>query len=137
MSGPALKQLHAHRSIHDGALSEGKKLTTLLINLVIEKRNIEAGEVADALIEHWETRTIAHADAEEEGFYKEKVEQDPSLTEVVTMLKRDHAIVRILVDDIKIILAKEGVNEEVLDRFRSVAQIVHIHSREEEKYLLE
>jgi uncharacterized protein related to proFAR isomerase len=137
MSGPALKQLHAHRSIHDGALSEGKKLTTLLNNLVIEKRDIEAGEVADALIEHWETRTIAHADAEEEGFYKEKVEQDPSLTEVVTMLKRDHAIVRILVDDIKIILAKEGVNEEVLDRFRSVAQIVHIHSREEEKYLLE
>jgi hypothetical protein len=134
MSGPSLRQLHAHRSIHDGAFAEAKRLTELLEKLYSDGRKEHILEVADALVEHWEKRIIAHAEAEEEGFYKEKIEQDPSLFEKITMLKRDHDIIRILVAEIKSLL-QEPTNQEMLARFHALLLINHIHSREEEKFL--
>ncbi|MDQ0339087.1 hemerythrin superfamily protein [Caldalkalibacillus uzonensis] len=136
MSGPALEQLHAHRSIHDGTLAEAKNLTQLLEQLYAEKRIKHSQEVADALLEHWETRALAHAQAEEEGFYPERVKQKPELAETVSMLKRDHDLMRILVDEIKTMMSQEGASEEVLVRFKALLLINRIHSRDEERRLL-
>jgi hypothetical protein len=135
MSGPSLRQLHAHRSIHDGAFAEAKRLTELLEQLYSDERKKHILEVADALVEHWEKRIIAHAQAEEEGFYKEKIEQDPSLLEKIAMFKRDHDLMRRLVADIKDVLSQKRVDKEMLDRFRALLHINNIHSREEEKFL--
>ncbi|WP_044748718.1 hypothetical protein [Bacillus alveayuensis] len=135
MSGPSLRQLQAHRSIHDGAFVEAKHLTELLEQLHSDGREEQILEVADALIEHWEMRIIAHAESEEEGFYKEKIAQDPSLLEKIVMFKRDHDLMRRLVADIKDVLSQKRVDKEMLDRFRALLLINHIHSREEEKFL--
>ncbi len=134
MSGPSLKQLHAHRSIHDGAFSEGKNLINLLGSLYAKGQMEHTKKVAEAIIEHWETRTLAHAQAEEEGFYQELADRNPDLAEKITKFKRDHDLIRILVEEMKELLA-EGVNDEVLDRFKALVHITRIHSREEERYL--
>ena len=137
LSGPALKQLHAHRAIHDGALSEGIQLTDLLVQLLKENRIEHSRVVATALIEHWETRTLAHAEAEEEGFYNDMAQQKPELSETVIMLRRDHDLIRLLVAEVKSSLAHEELSEAIMDRFKTIAQIVRIHSEHEEKYLLD
>lgn len=137
MSGPALKQLHAHRSIHDGTLSEGIQLTELLVQLLRENRMEHFRVVAADLVEHWETRTLAHAEAEEEGFYKEVAQQQPDLSETIIMLRRDHDLIRLLVAEVKSSLSEEGESEAIMDRFKAIVQIVRIHSDHEEKYLLE
>jgi len=134
MSGPSLRQLDAHRSIHDGAFIEAKHLTDLLEKLYEEKKNDALQEVADALVEHWEMRIIAHAQSEEEGFYKEKLEGEPQLVETIAMLKRDHDLLRMLVAEIKQRMQTE-INRDVLDRFRALLFINEIHSREEERLL--
>lgn len=134
MSGPSLRQLDAHRSIHDGAFMEAKHLTDLLEKLYEEKKTAALQEAADALVEHWEMRVIAHAQSEEEGFYQEKLAQEPQLLETIAMLKRDHDLVRMLVADIKQRMQTE-VNRGVLERFRALLFINEIHSREEERLL--
>ncbi len=135
MAGPSLRQLHAHRSIHEGAYVEARDGLELLEKLRRFGRGEQAREAANLLVEHWETRTLAHAQAEEEGFYQEQAAQKPELAETVTMLRRDHALMRILVDEIKQILPAEGVTEAVVDRFKALMLIVSIHSREEESLL--
>lgn len=70
-------------------------------------------------VEHWEMRIIDHAQSEEEGFYKEKVEGEPQLVETIAMLKRDHDLLRMLVAEIKQRIQTE-VNRDVLDRFRTL-----------------
>lgn len=137
MSGPALKHLFSHQSIHEGYYSEGRDLTELLVSLHLEERKTDCLEVADALVEHWETRTIAHADSEEEGFYLEVMKNHPELTTQVTKLIRDHDLLRMIVSDVKERISEEGVSMEVIDRFKTILLLVDIHNREEEKHLFE
>lgn len=137
MSGPSLNKLTAHRSIHDGALTEGRDLLRV-IDKVFQEGNVEQAKIgADALVEHWETRTIAHADAEEDGFYKKKLKENPDIELTLAMLKRDHDLLRTLVIEIKQLLAEDGINNEVIDRFKAIYVLVQIHNRDEESLLLE
>ena len=71
MSGPALKQLQAHRAIHEGGLSGAVGKTELLIEFLQEGDLKSADRAADELIDYWKSRVISHADAEEEGLYQE------------------------------------------------------------------
>jgi len=135
MSGPALRHLSSHQSIHDGYYTEGRDLTELLISLNKEERIDDCLEVARVLVEHWETRMIAHADAEEEGFYLEVVEKQPELTEQVTKLIRDHELLRMVVADVKGLINEKGKMNEVIELFLMILLLVKIHSREEEKHL--
>lgn len=137
MSGPSLHKLTAHRSIHNGALSEARDLLEVLEQVYQEKHTEHATLAARALIEHWETRTIAHADSEEDGFYQKKLEDDPGLQEIIISLKRDHHLFRTLIGDIKQIITEHGVNDDVIDRFKTIYVLVQIHNRDEEIYLLE
>ncbi|SDZ43036.1 Hemerythrin HHE cation binding domain-containing protein [Evansella caseinilytica] len=135
MSGPALRKLHSHKSIHDGAVTEGRDIMTLLEDVYKKKQEKHAKIAAAALIEHWETRILAHADAEEEGLYLDIKKQRPDLQETITKLIRDHELIRILVKETKTMLDDSSVTEEVIDRFKAVYVLVQLHSREEENYL--
>jgi hypothetical protein len=140
MSGPSLYKLDAHRSIHDGVVSEGRELLDLLLKVRQEKAEHQERNTriaAEALVDHWEKRLVAHADSEEENFYQEKVEQNPDLTDAVVGLKRDHELFRIIVREIKGLMDSEGITEGVIDRFKAIGVLAEIHNHEEEKYLLE
>ncbi|WP_458412830.1 hemerythrin domain-containing protein [Schinkia sp. CFF1] len=137
MSGPSLHKLTAHRSIHNGSLTEARDLLEVLEKVFQEGQMEHALLAARTLVEHWETRTIAHADSEEDGFYQKKIEENPDLQELIIMLKRDHQLFRTLIDDIKQILdEKNEVNHDVIDRFKTIYVLVQIHNRDEETYLL-
>ena len=137
MSGPALKKRESHSSIHDSAINEAEELTELLRSCY-EKSNHEKDlEVAYVLVEHWETRTLRHAESEEEGLYKELEEQNPDLRDKILQLKRDHQLLRNLVQDIKEILSKKGVTKRVIESFESLIIIDLLHNRDEEKLLQE
>ncbi|MEH6987632.1 hemerythrin domain-containing protein [Cytobacillus firmus] len=135
MAGPALKNHFSHQSIHDGYYTEGRDLTEVLVKLSREGREKECGIAAEALVEHWETRTIAHADSEEEGFYQEVMKDKPDLKEEVIKLIRDHDLLRMLVSDLKERIPHDGVTEEVIDRFKTILLLVDIHNQAEERVL--
>lgn len=137
MSGPSLRQLHAHHAIHEGGLSGAVAKTEEVEELLALKEAEVAGQAADHLIEYWETRILSHADAEEDGFYQEMVAKNPSLEEAVTRLKRDHELLRIIVQDVKNMLAEDGLTAEVLHQFHALLVVNAIHSREEERLLFQ
>ncbi|RAZ68338.1 hemerythrin domain-containing protein [Planococcus maitriensis] len=137
MSGPSLRQLHAHHAIHEGALSGAIAKTEEMEDLLRAKEFEVARQAADHLVEYWETRIISHADAEEEGFYQEMLEKDPGLEEVVEKLSRDHDLLRIIAKDIKEMLTEKGLTYEVMQQFHALLVVNAIHSRDEERLLLE
>lgn len=133
--GPALKQLHSHHAIHEGGLSGAIQKTNNFLEL-LKSRELEAANLAaDDLLDYWETRVISHADAEESGFYQEKVEENPTLRDDVIKLERDHDLLRIIVKDIKEIRSEHGLNEAVIQRFYALLTVNEIHSRDEERLL--
>lgn len=135
MSGPALRQLHAHRAIHEGGLSGAIGKTSDMMDY-LKQGNLETAErAADDLIDYWKTRVISHADAEESGFYLEIAEQNPELKDAITMLTRDHDLLRIIVQDIEKLRETEGLSSGVLHRFHSLMVVNKIHSRDEERLL--
>jgi hypothetical protein len=136
LSGPSLRKLEAHRSIHEAAFFEAKELTELLVKLYTEGKKEPGLEVASALVESWEKRTIAHADSEEEGLYKENLQKNPELIPILTMLKRDHELLRTIVAECKTILEEQSLTDELLRNFQALLVVMQIHSREEEKHLL-
>lgn len=136
-SGPSLRQLHAHHAIHQGGLTGAITKTQEMEDLLRAKEFDVARQAADHLVEYWETRVISHADAEEEGFYMEMLEQDPSLEDAVAKLTRDHDLLRIIAADIKKMLKEEGLTYEVMQQFHALLVVNAIHSRDEERLLLE
>ncbi|MHA6259423.1 hypothetical protein ACXYMX_05845 [Sporosarcina sp. CAU 1771] len=135
MSGPALRQLHAHRAIHEGGLSGAISKTSNMMDYLKQGDLETAEKAANDLIDYWKTRVISHADAEESGFYLEIANENPELKESITMLTRDHDLLRIIVKDIEEIRETEGLSPEVLHRFHSLMVINEIHSRDEERLL--
>ncbi|MEX2415553.1 MAG: hemerythrin domain-containing protein [Paenibacillaceae bacterium] len=133
MSGPALKHWDSHSSIHEAALNEAAELTELLRQCITKHDYEKALEVAYITIEHWETRTLCHAEAEEEGLYVELVEQHPEVKETIIALTRDHSLMRYLAIEIKQILQDQGNFDEVLKRFDAIILIDLLHNKAEEK----
>ena len=89
MSGPALRQLHAHRAIHEGGLS-GTVMKTRDMMEHLREGELETAYLAgDDLISHWKTRVISHEEAEKNGFYKDIADENPAVQEAITMLTRD------------------------------------------------
>jgi len=69
MSGPNFLKKDAHSSIHEAALNEAKELRGLFQKCLLHKDMEKARQVAEITIEHWEARTLKHAESEEEGLY--------------------------------------------------------------------
>lgn len=136
MSGPGLNQRDAHHAIHRAAFSEAERLTLLLRQALRAGDQPSALQVAALLIEHWQTRTLRHAEAEETGWYREVLAERPELQSDVIALTRDHELLRILLDEIQGILAARGAAAGVVERFEAMLLLNGIHSREEERRLL-
>lgn len=135
MSGKGLKHVDSHSAIHEAALEEARELNGILGKLVNDNQMDKALEIAYIAIEHWETRTLRHADAEEEGLYKELVEESPELKNDVIALTRDHDILRFLVKEIKQSLETEGFNQGVLEMLHTLVHVDAFHNQEEERIL--
>lgn len=136
MSGPALKQLAAHHSIHEAAGNEAEELTQILRQTIADGDESKIVEVAYVLLEHWETRTLRHAASEEEGFYLEVLEMHPELEKDIVRLKRDHELMKILAGEIKNMLKQVGYTAGILERFEALILINVLHGREEESKIL-
>ncbi|GGE50393.1 hypothetical protein GCM10011391_31410 [Pullulanibacillus camelliae] len=137
MSGPALRHKSSHASIHEAALNEARELTELLDELLRKEELDKALETAYVTLEHWETRTLKHAESEEEGLYKEIANASPELQDEITALIRDHALLRELVAQIKELLANEGACKEVVQRFYALIIVDELHNHLEETVLPE
>lgn len=135
MSGPGLKHIDSHSAIHDAALNEAIELNDILEALYKKNDLDRALETAYVAVEQWETRTLQHATSEEEGLYKELVEESPELKDEVVALTRDHDLLRILVKEIKEILDNQGFSDDVLQRFQALVLVDLIHNRDEERIL--
>lgn len=138
MSGPALKQLHSHRAIHEGGLSGAVMKTEDLVELLEQGDHNTAAQAVDDLIDYWKTRVISHADAEESGFYKEILETKPELENEIIQLTRDHDLIRLIVADIEEMWsADKQVTPEMMQKFYGLMVVNELHSREEERLLFE
>lgn len=137
MSGPSLRQLHAHHSIHEGGLSGAITKTEELEEFMQAGEHVVAKYAAHHLIDYWETRIISHADAEEEigGFYDEKLNQQQELATAIIQLKRDHDLMKMILKNIKDTLATEELNDAILQQFQALIILNNLHSREEERLL--
>lgn len=135
MSGPGLKHAESHAAIHEAALNEARELNEILAKLLEHNDLEKALEIAYVTVEHWETRTLRHAEAEERGLYKELEEENPELSDSIIALKRDHDTLRYLVKRIKDTLDTDGITKTVLEQFYSLVHVDEYHNLEEERIL--
>jgi hypothetical protein len=136
MSGPSLKKTESHSSIHEAALNEAKELRNLYQKCLEDGEHEKALQVAEIAIEHWETRTLKHAEAEEEGLYKDMVEEKPALEKLVNQLTRDHDLMRRIVEDMKERLQTQKADYRMITLFDSLVIIDEIHNEDEMNKLL-
>jgi hypothetical protein len=135
-TGPSLRKLDSHSAIHHGAYVEARDLTEITDKLYYDEREEDCLKAADALVEYWETRIIAHADTEDESFYNELLEKKPELKRDLHMLSRDHELFRIIIGNIKKQLEEEvKVTKTILNQFHALLVIKEIHNQGEENTL--
>lgn len=136
VTGPALRQLESHQSIHAGAHAEARDLAEMTDKLFEENRQEDCLKAAKVLLEYIESRIIAHADAEDEGFYLETLEKKPELQKEIHMLMRDHDLMRKIVKNIKTQIEKEDeVTKVIINQFHSIIIIHELHAQGEEENL--
>src|SRR5690625_2717413 len=135
-SGPALRQLTSHRAIHDAAQAQARELTEITLQLFKENREEDCLKTAKVLIEHWEDKIIAHADAEDEGFYQDLLKEGDIPEKGIYMLMRDHDLFRKIVEYIKSqINEQHKVTQENIYEFYSLLVINDFHHKGEEETL--
>lgn len=135
-SGPALAQKTAHRAIHDGAQAHAKAITANVIQLFHEKKEDECMTAAKELVQHWEEKIIAHADAEDEGLYQDLLEGDDVPDKGLYMLMRDHDLFRKIAAQINENLEKHGkVTQEIIYEFTTLIILNDFHHQGEEETL--
>ena len=136
MSGPSLRKKDAHSSIHEAALNEVKELRELYQKCLENGEKEKALQVLEVAIEHWETRTLKHAEAEEEGLYKEMTEENPDLVSTVIQLSRDHDLMRRIVEKMKFRLQTHEPDQRMITLLDSLVIIDEIHNEDEMNRLL-
>ncbi|WP_051591112.1 hemerythrin domain-containing protein [Bacillus sp. UNC438CL73TsuS30] len=136
MSGPSLRKQDAHTSIHESALNEAKELRTLLYKCLKEEQKEKALKVAEVTIEHWESRTLQHAESEEEGLYKEMAEEKPYLRPLITQLTRDHDLMRRIVEQMRNLLIQDEIDDRMISLLDSLIIVDSIHNEDEMNKLL-
>ncbi|WP_075981905.1 hemerythrin domain-containing protein [Bacillus massilinigeriensis] len=136
MTGPSLKKQEAHSTIHEAALNEARELNKLFRKCLEKREKERALQIAEIAIEHWESRTLKHAEAEEEGLYKDLVEERPELQKTIHQLTRDHDLMRVIVDHLKTSLHSQTPNDQMLTLLDTLIVIDEIHNEEEMNKLL-
>lgn len=136
MSGPSLRKTDAHSSIHEASLNEALELRDIFRKCLEDGETDKALQVLEVTIEHWETRTLKHAEEEEEGLYKDIINENPDLVHTVIQLTRDHDLMRRIVDNIKDRLQTQEPNMEIVTLLDSLVIIDLIHNEDEMNKLL-
>ena len=136
MSGPSLTKRESHHAIHEAAFAEAEELTRLLRQAALAGDCSRALQLAGVLVEHWQTRTLRHAEAEEQGWYREVARERPELQADILQLTRDHDLLRMLLGEIEQIIATRGWVAGIVERFEAMLLLNAIHSRTEEQRLL-
>ncbi|MCL6453528.1 MAG: hypothetical protein K6T78_07855 [Alicyclobacillus sp.] len=135
MSGPGLTQRDTHHAIHQAALEEAVHLTRMLKSVSAQGDSVKALQLCDVLLEHWDTRILAHADAEETGLYQDLVRADASKSSAIIRLTRDHDLLRTLHAETQRLLSERGWTAGVIERLEALLLLDAIHSRDEESFL--
>ena len=135
MTGPSLKHQHSHEAIHEAALGEARELTDILAKCLQEGEQDKAYQVADIVIEHWETRTLKHAEAEEEGLYQDVLTEKPDMIGTITELSHDHDLMRRIVQNIKERM-QSRVDEQIYLWMEALIIIDKLHNEDEMAKLL-
>lgn len=136
MSGPSLKQHEAHSSIHEAALNEARELRELLSICLKKNDKKKAVQVAEIIVEHWELRTLKHAESEEEGLYKDLVTEKPQFNKIIIELTRDHDLMRRTVEKIKGLLLSDEIDDQMIKLIDGLITIDVIHNEDEMEKLL-
>lgn len=136
LSGPSLKKKDSHSSIHEAALNEARELGELYRKCLEDGQKEKALQVAEITIEHWELRTLKHAESEEEGLYKELVEENPELEKTIIQLTRDHDLMRRVVDQMKELLQKDDPDDRMITLMDGLVIIDMLHNEDEMSKLL-
>ena|SRR5690625_477482 len=135
-TGPALKQLTSHRSIHDAGQAQARSLTEEVMQLFEENQTEECLQAAQALIQHWEEKIIAHADAEDESFFQELLAGEQIPDKHIYMMMRDHDLFRQIAAHIKESVTEQGkVTMNHIYEFNTLLILNSFHHKGEEKYL--
>ncbi|MEH7085196.1 hemerythrin domain-containing protein [Neobacillus drentensis] len=96
----------------------------------------KALQVIEVAIEHWESRTLKHAEAEEDGLYKDMIEANPDMVTTVIQLTRDHDLMRRIVDNLKNLLQIDEPNQRMISLLDSLVIIDQIQNDDEMNKLL-
>ncbi|NHC41754.1 hemerythrin domain-containing protein [Bacillus sp. MM2020_1] len=136
MSGPSLRKRDAHSSIHEAALNEALELRELFQRCLEDNETEKALQVIEVAIEHWESRTLKHAEAEEEGLYKDIVDENPDMISTVIQLTRDHDLMRRIVETLKNRLQSQKPDQQMVTLLDSLVIIDKIHNADEMNKLL-
>ncbi|WP_410993456.1 hypothetical protein [Bacillus cereus] len=131
-----MKKRDAHSSIHEAALNEARELRELFWACLQEEQKEKAIQVAEIIIEHWESRTLKHAEAEEEGLYKEIVEENNEMEKIIIQLTRDHDLMRRIVEEMKERLQIKEPDKQMIMLIDSLIIIDEIHNEDEMENLL-
>ena len=135
-TGPGLRKTDSHSAIHEAALHEAKELRNIFRKCIEEGDKAKALQVAEVAIDHWESRTLKHADSEEEGLYKELKDKDPKLEKLINQLTRDHDLMRRIVATMKKSLETEEADHRMIPLLDSLIIIDEIHNDDEMNKLL-
>jgi len=136
LSGPSLRKPDAHSSIHDAALNEAVELRDLFQKCLEDGEKEKAFQVIEVAIEHWESRTLKHAEAEEEGLYKDIVDENPDMISTVIQLTRDHDLMRRIVENMKERLQSHQPDQRMITLLDTLVIIDQIHNEDEMNKLL-
>ena len=134
MSGPALLQHDSHQAIHEAAYEEAKALTELLQSLDSEQF-LQHQKVIDLLLEHWNTRVLAHAKEEEEGLYLTWEATSFLDSSTLQQFVQEHQQMRDTIQSI-VAMQEEGTTlQPILMQFLALLAMSQQHSSHEEREL--
>ncbi|MGO4886424.1 hemerythrin domain-containing protein [Anaerobacillus sp. MEB173] len=136
MSGPSLHKKDAHSSIHEAALNEAKELRDLLLRCLKKGDKEKALQISEVIIEHWEMRTLKHAESEEEGLYQDIIAKKTQLNTLITQLTRDHDLMRRIVGKMKELLLTGEVDEQMIKYIDGLIIVDVLHNEDEMEELL-
>ena len=134
MSGPALLQHDSHQAIHEAAYEEAKALTEWLQSLDSEQF-LQHKKVIDLLLEHWNTRVLAHAKEEEEGLYLTWEATSFLDSSTLQQFVQEHQQMRDTIQSI-VAMQEEGTTlQPILMQFLALLAMSQQHSSHEEREL--
>src|SRR5699024_6424539 len=99
-----------------------------LQDAIAENQMEEAMDISAQIIDIWENRIIEHANSEAESPYTEMSEHSEELAKRVIELTREHAILRVLLAQIKEVLQREvKVTDEAVRNFDPAIIVEGVH----------